>query len=94
VTDREPAAATDPAPTWRTGPLWGVLAVLLVFGAVGLAGAAYGVLDLIGGALVVGAVASAAGAAVALFAFLLTIGILYRVDRYRGTLGRKVELFE
>jgi hypothetical protein len=82
-----------PTPVWRTGTLWGVLAVLVVFGAVGCATFAYGLLGLVDGSLI-GAAVAGFGAVVALLAALFTIGILYRVDRYRGAVGRRVELFE
>ena len=80
-------------PVWKTGSLWGVLAVLLVFGAAGSATFVYGFLGLLGGSLV-GAIAAAFGATVAFLALLFMIGILYRVDRYRGAVGRRVEFFE
>ena len=80
-------------PTWNTAPLWGILAVLLVFGTVGAATVVYGVLAVVGGSL--GALAIAAvGAVVAVLSFLFMAGILYRVDRYRGANARRVELFE
>ena len=86
---------TDPdeRPVWRTNVLWGVLAVFLVIGTVGGATFVYGVTfllfgDWFGGVLVV------LGAVVATLAFLFMAGILYRVDRYRGANGRRVELFE
>jgi hypothetical protein len=81
------------APLWRTGSLWGVLAVLLVVGALGSAGLVYGLLAVLGGALL-GAVEAGVGAGVAFLAFLFMVGILYRVDRYRGAVGRRVELLE
>lgn len=80
-------------PTWTTGTLWAVLAVLLVFGAVGSATFVYGLLALLDGS-VLGAAAATLGAGVAVLALLFTIGILYRVDRYRGAVTRRVELFE
>ncbi|HTS33285.1 MAG TPA: hypothetical protein VMI55_05030 [Thermoplasmata archaeon] len=40
------------------------------------------------------AIALGVGVLVALLSFLFMAGILYRVDRYRGTTGRRVELFE
>jgi uncharacterized membrane protein len=80
-------------PAWRTGSLWGILAVLLVFGAVGSATFVYGLLAALGGALLGFAVAGL-GAIVAFLALLFTVGILYRVDRYRGAVDRRVELFE
>ncbi len=80
-------------PKWNTAPLWGILAVLLVFGTVGAATVVYGVLAVIGGSLWALAIA-AVGAVVAALAFLFMAGILYRVDRYRGANARRVELFE
>lgn len=87
--------ATDgPAPRpASTGVLWGILALFLVFGAVGLAAIVYG-LETLGSSPLVGALAVGAGSAGAFLAFLFTAGILYRVDRYRGANARKVALFE
>ncbi|HTT16638.1 MAG TPA: hypothetical protein VMH49_04700 [Thermoplasmata archaeon] len=87
--DGEPAEK----PEWHTGALWGILAVLLVLGAAGSATVVYGVLGWWAGSLVDAAVA-AVGAATAVLALLFTLGILYRVDRYRGVPHRRVELFE
>jgi hypothetical protein len=86
---------TSPAvrPQWNTGALWGVLAVLLVFGAVGCATCVYGVTLLFAG-LWVGVGVAGAGAIGAFLAFLFTAGILYRVDRYRGALAGRVDFFE
>jgi len=80
-------------PVWRTGSLWGLLAVLLVLGTVGCGTFVYGLLDVLNGALW-GAMIAGVGAAVAFLSLLFMIGILYRVDRYRGALGRRVDLFE
>jgi len=86
---------TDPAekPKWSTGVLWGLLAIFLVVGSVGLAAVVYGFLGVWGGdpfdLLVL-----ATGALGAFLAFLFTAGILYRVDRYRGVEHRRIELFE
>jgi hypothetical protein len=88
-----PGAPAPERPVWKTGTLWGVLAVLLVIGTVGSATAVYGALALVGGAWL-GAVIVGVGAVVALLAFLFILGVLYRVDRYRGALGRRIELFE
>ena len=85
--------APAPTPTWRTGVLWGILAVLLVLGTVGAATFVYGLLGLFGGNLLA-AVPLVVGALVAVLAFLFTAGILYRVDRYRGANLRRIELFE
>ena len=83
----------DERPKWRTNVIWGILAVLLVFGSVGAATFVYGLTWLLAGAWL-GAVIATAGAFVAFLAFLFMAGILYRIDRYRGVNGRRVELFE
>jgi len=80
-------------PRWRTSALWGVLAVLLVFGSVGAATFVYGLTWLFVGAWI-GVLIAGFGAAVATLAFLFMAGILYRVDRYRGMTDRRIELFE
>jgi len=80
-------------PVWRTNVLWAVLAVFLVFGSVGAATFVYGLTWIMAGAWF-GVPVAAFGAAVAVLAFLFIVGILYRVDRYRGANGRRVELFE
>jgi membrane protein YdbS with pleckstrin-like domain len=80
-------------PVWKTGTLWGILAVLLVFGSVGAGTFVYGLLGVAAGVWI-DAVVAVLGVVVALLAMLFMIGILYRVDRYRGALGRRVELFE
>jgi hypothetical protein len=85
--------SSPPPPKWRTGVLWGILAVFLVIGTVGAASAVYGAMGLAAGdpfALIPLAV----GAIVAVLGFLFIAGILYRVDRYRGANQRRVELFE
>ena len=83
----------DDRPKWRTNVIWGVLAVLLIFGSVGSATFVYGLTWVLAGAWW-GVVIAALGAFVALLAFLFMAGILYRIDRYRGVNGRRVELFE
>ena len=80
-------------PVWRTNVLWGVLAVFLVLGSVGGATFVYGLTWMLAGEWL-GAPVAAFGGAVAFLAFLFMAGILYRVDRYRGANGRRVELFE
>jgi hypothetical protein len=80
-------------PAWSTAPLWGILALLLVFGTVGAATFVYGLLGLLSGSLW-GLAALALGGLVAVLAFLFMAGILYRVDRYRGANQRVVKLFE
>lgn len=85
---------TDPeTPKWRTGVLWGILAVFLVFGSVGLATVVYGVAGAIGGHPW-DVIALPIGVAMAALSFLFMAGILYRVDRYRGIEQRRVPLFE
>ncbi len=87
------SAGAGAPPSWPTGWLWGILAVLVVVGTVGLATVVYGLLVLLAGSLA-GILEAAVGAVVALLAFLFIAGLLYRVDRYRGALGRRIELFE
>jgi len=82
----------DP-PEWRTNVLWGVLAVFLVLGSVGGATFVYGLTWMLSGQWF-GLVIALFGAVVAFLAFLFMAGILYRVDRYRGANGRRVEFFE
>jgi hypothetical protein len=78
---------------WPTGWLWIVLAVFLVFGSVGAAGVVYGLTGALAGQWV-DLVAVPVGGVVAVLSFLFMAGILYRVDRYRGVTGRRIELFE
>ena len=80
-------------PVWRTNVLWGVLAVFIVIGSAGGATFVYGLTWVMAGAWL-GLAVAAFGAFVALLAFLFIVGILYRVDRYRGANDRRVELFE
>jgi len=80
-------------PRWSTGVLWGVLLVFLLAGSLGLAGVVYGVVGLLEGDWLA-LVALGVGGLGAFLAFLFTAGILYRVDRYRGTEQRRVDLFE
>lgn len=86
---------TDPVSARHapTGVLWGILAVFLVLGAVGLATFVYGIEAYATNPLV-GFSALLLGTIVAFLAFLFTAGILYRVDRLRGATRRKVTLFE
>ena len=82
-------------PPYRTGALWMVLTLLLMFGTVGAASVVYGASLLLASgpwweavpAIAIGGVASG-------LCFLLLAGILYRVDRIRGSVHRRVELFE
>jgi CHASE2 domain-containing sensor protein len=76
-----------------TAALWGLLAVLLVLGTVALATFVYGLLGLLAGGWL-DLVPLVGGAFGSFLVFLLTAGILYRVDRYRGAAKRRVELFE
>lgn len=87
----EPTA--DPPRRSPTAVIWGILAVFLVFGAVGLAAIAYGV-TVWPTAPLLGLISIAGGLAGAFLAFLFTAGILYRIDRYRGANRRTVALFE
>jgi cell shape-determining protein MreD len=84
---------TEEKPVWKTGWLWGLLAVLLLVGTIGAATFVYGLTGLIAGNAFA-AIALVLGAFVAVLAFLFMAGVLYRVDKYRGTPQRRVELFE
>ena len=86
-------SSAKPKPQWRTGVLWGILALFLVIGTAGAASAVYGAMGLAAGD-VFAVIPLAAGAVVAALGFLFIAGILYRVDRYRGANQRRVELFE
>lgn len=86
----EPVRSSRYAPT---AVLWGVLAVFLVFGALGLATCVYG-LETYPANPLVGFSALLGGTLATFLAFLFTAGILYRVDRYRGANRRKVAFFE
>jgi hypothetical protein len=90
-----PPPVTPPGGPWRTGVIWGVLGLLLLIGTVAAAFFVYGLLGLwsthaylLDGAILVG------GGATAVFVLLLIAGILYRIDRFRGAVHRRVELFE
>jgi hypothetical protein len=84
---------TAERPVWKTGSLWGVLAVLLVIGTLGAATFVFGLTGVAAGNLF-DVVPLGLGVVVAALAFLFMAGVLYRVDRYRGTPQRRVELFE
>lgn len=88
-------AAPSDTPEWKTGTLWGILAVFLVTGTLGGALFVFALTAwVIPGAVVPGAIFAALGALVAFLSFLFMAGILYRVDRYRGANQRVVRLFE
>ena len=86
-------SSAKPKPEWRTGVLWGILAVFLVIGTAGAATVVYGAMVLAVGD-VFGLIPLVVGGVVAVLGFLFIAGILYRVDRYRGANQRRVELFE
>ncbi|HEV8049301.1 MAG TPA: hypothetical protein VGP88_01775 [Thermoplasmata archaeon] len=87
---------TEPSlPQYRTGWLWGVLAAFLAVGTVAAAFVVYGLTQLLStGDWLVDVPLFLGGAVVASLAMLLVTGILYRVDRLRGTPHREVRLFE
>ncbi|MGC2035547.1 MAG: hypothetical protein WA761_08920 [Thermoplasmata archaeon] len=83
------------APQYRTGALWGVLALLLLIGTLSAAFFVFGLTDLLGtGHLFPDVPILIAGAFFACFSMLLITGILYRVDRLRGVPHREMRLFE
>lgn len=80
---------------YRTGVLWGVLLLLLMFGTLASAGSVWAVTDLLTSRhYAFDLVVLALTAAAATVLFLLLLGILYRVDRLRGVPHRRVALFE
>ncbi|MFZ0890977.1 MAG: hypothetical protein WB778_01635 [Thermoplasmata archaeon] len=82
-------------PQFRTGALWGVLAVLLVIGTVAAAVVVYGASNwLLGGPWWIALPTIGVGAVVSVVALLLMLGVLYRVDRFRGTPHKEVRFFE
>ncbi|HKV90455.1 MAG TPA: hypothetical protein VJQ43_04560 [Thermoplasmata archaeon] len=82
-------------PKYRTGWLWGVLAILLMVGTIAAAFVVYGLTDLFAnGNWLLDVPALVGGGLVASLAMLLLTGILYRVDRLRGVPHREVRLFE
>lgn len=85
----------EPGPVrYKTGVLWGVLALLLLGGTVSAAFFVYGVTDLWATGRLIDVGILLAGAALATFFLLLLVGILYRVDRLRGVPHREVALFD
>lgn len=85
----------DKPPQYRTGALWGVLTLLLLIGTLASAFFVYGLTDLFStGRYVFDVPILMTGAFVAGVALLLIIGVLYRVDRLRGTPHRRIELFD
>ncbi len=89
----EPAPAAPPV--YRTGVLWGVLALLMLAGIGGAAWFAWGVYEwATTGYWLVELPVAVAGAFVAGLMMLFITGILYRVDRLRGVPHREVALFE
>ncbi|MGI0132864.1 MAG: hypothetical protein ACREDK_07245 [Thermoplasmata archaeon] len=80
---------------YRTGWLWGILALFLMLGTVAAAFVVYGLTDLwsTGRWFPDLPITLAAGFA-ATFLLLLITGILYRVDRLRGVPHRQVRLFD
>lgn len=82
-------------PKYKTGALWTVLTILLLVGTVASAFFVYGLTQLYAtGQYLLDVPILAAGAVVACIALLLIMGILYRVDRLRGTPVRRLELFD
>ncbi len=82
-------------PKFRTGALWGVLAVLLVIGTVAAASVVYGLTNLfLGGSVWAALLTIGIGGIISVIALLLMVGILYRVDRFRGVPHKEVRLFE
>ncbi len=92
----EPSGSVPGAPAqYRTGVIWGVLGVLVIFGTAASAFFVWGVLGLVSGPdYAFSGFVAVVGAFVAVYVILLIAGILYRIDRLRGTPHRRIELFE
>jgi hypothetical protein len=85
----------SPAPAYRTGTLWLVLAFFLFLGTLAAAFFVWGVTSLLAtGSLLPYLPIALVAAVAACVAMLLITGMLYRVDRIRGTATRRIELFE
>ncbi|HZY70364.1 MAG TPA: hypothetical protein VFF67_05225 [Thermoplasmata archaeon] len=88
----EPAV---PSPSYRTGWLWAVLALILFVGTLAAAYFVYGLTSWLStGEWLPFLPIAVVAAFVASVAMLLVTGILYRVDRFRGVAHRRIELFE
>ncbi|HYK93458.1 MAG TPA: hypothetical protein VEY07_05390 [Thermoplasmata archaeon] len=86
---------SEPAPAYRTGPLWAVLTLLLLGGTVSSAFFIWGLTDLYGsGRWLLDVPVLIGSGFLATFLFLLLTGVLYRVDRLRGVPHREVRIFE
>ncbi|HEV2428432.1 MAG TPA: hypothetical protein VGV64_01100 [Thermoplasmata archaeon] len=89
---------TDPGeapPTYRTGTLWLVLALILLVGTVASAFVVYGITGALStGRWLPGLPIALVGGAIAVLAMLFVTGLLYRVDRLRGVPHKEVRLFE
>jgi uncharacterized membrane protein len=89
------ASPTAEPTEYRYGVIWVVLSVLLVIGTAASAFFVWGVLGLIAGpAYILSGVVAVVALFVAVYVLLLIAGILYRIDRLRGTAHRRIELFE
>ena len=87
---------TEPdARKYPTGPIWIVLALLLLGGTVASAFVVFGVTDLYAtGRWAVDIPLIAVAGFATTFLLLLLTGVLYRIDRLRGVPHREVRLFE
>jgi purine-cytosine permease-like protein len=82
-------------PQYRTGTLWGVLALFLFVGSLAAAFFVYGVTSFLStGEWLPFLPVAIAAAIVASVTMLLITGILYKVDRLRGTPTRRIGLFD
>ncbi|MCI4319934.1 MAG: hypothetical protein L3K23_07385 [Thermoplasmata archaeon] len=82
-------------PEYRTGTLWMVLALFLFIGTLAAAFFVWGITSMLStGALLPYLPIALVAAVAASVVMLLITGLLYRVDRLRGTATRRIELFE
>ncbi len=92
---KETSPKARPKPRYKTRVLWGVLSGLFLVGLVSFLVGLYALsVAWGGGTALVWLPVGIAGMIGALFCLLLTLGVVYRVDRLRGNLTRRVEMFE
>lgn len=82
-------------PRYRTRVLWGVLSGLFLAGLVSSIVGLYALsVAWAGGVSLLWLPLGVVGVLGAILCLLLTLGVVYRVDRLRGNLTRRVEMFE
>jgi hypothetical protein len=89
------AERPEPSPRVRTWVIWVVLTLLALAGmACGIAGAVAFASVLGGGVIVLMLPLGVLGSVGFVFFLYLTLGVVYRLDRLRNPLSRRIRLFE